>query len=249
MQGDPLRKLKTGDVLRGIPKEAWNAFIDAARRGGRPGQHFKPHKPSSGVIRVKNISGSAQPRFAVLGIDSPVVAPTTEFDEFKQRTWLKVTTPTTASHTGKFVVTLEPLKSNAHGLAVIDGAAIVQVTGTSYGWAELTNSDSAKLTCSVAGTARILWADSGSSLRWAVVRLAEGPPPTLIGKLDGNLAYQGSATMSVWTGTGAGSDSGENITVYDWVLSTTQTVLAGTQVAAFWEAPTGVWRLLSAQCA
>ena len=68
------------------------------------------------------------------------------------------------------------------------------------------------------------------------------------GKLDGTLSFGGSATMSVWQWNGsAEADTGENVTVYDWLLSSGQTVASGTQVTAFYD---GVrWYLDGAQCA
>jgi hypothetical protein len=53
------------------------------------------------------------------------------------------------------------------------------------------------------------------------------------GKLDGAMAFGGSAVMSVWAWTGsAEADTGENVTVYDWLLSTGATVPAGKNVVA-----------------
>lgn len=65
---------------------------------------------------------------------------------------------------------------------------------------------------------------------------------TAKGKLDGILYPGGRATMSVWrwnqvaTGTATSdveeSDTGENIYVYDWLLSSGQTIAAGMKVVA-----------------
>lgn len=69
------------------------------------------------------------------------------------------------------------------------------------------------------------------------------------GKLDGSLSYQGSATLSVWKYNGsAEADSGENITVYDWLLSSGQSVASGKQVTAFYDLASSRWYLDAAQC-
>lgn len=69
----------------------------------------------------------------------------------------------------------------------------------------------------------------------------------LMGKLDGALAYQGSATMSVWAWDGsADADTGENVTVYDWLLSSGQSVASGKQVVAAYVG--GRWRVIGSQC-
>lgn len=73
--------------------------------------------------------------------------------------------------------------------------------------------------------------------------------PMLWGKLDGTLNYQSSATLSVWSGTGAGSDTWVNVTVHDGTLSTSQTVATNTFITAHWDALSGIYRLGNAQCA
>jgi hypothetical protein len=66
----------------------------------------------------------------------------------------------------------------------------------------------------------------------------------LLGKLDEELAYEGSATMSVWDGT---SDTTVNVEVYDWLLSSGQTVAAGTKVVAALFL-NGLYYVTGAQC-
>lgn len=70
-----------------------------------------------------------------------------------------------------------------------------------------------------------------------------------IGKLDGTLSFGGSAVMSVWRWNGtAYADTLENITVYDWLLSSGQTIAAGRQVTAFFDPSSGRWFVDGAQC-
>ena len=87
-----MRKVSTGEPMS-IPAATFNAFIDAAedyqrrrqdqsRTAGRDSRH-------TGIVAVKNASGSAKDRFAVLGIDSPVFGPADNADEFKSRLALK----------------------------------------------------------------------------------------------------------------------------------------------------------------
>lgn len=68
------------------------------------------------------------------------------------------------------------------------------------------------------------------------------------GKLDAELSFQGSAAMSVWTGSGAGSDTGINVTVYDWLLTSPDTLAIGTKITAYYEHVSGIWVLDAAQC-
>ena len=70
------------------------------------------------VILVKNTSGQDQDRFAVLGIDAPIIAPGADGneEEFKRQVALSCVTPT-AEHAGRFVVLQEPLADGAIGRA------------------------------------------------------------------------------------------------------------------------------------
>jgi hypothetical protein len=88
-------------------------------------------------------------------------------------------------------------------------------------------------------------ADGVPSSAWWV--LPTGAGGLLRGKLDGAMAFGGSAVLSVWAWTGsAEADTGENVTVWDWLLSSGQTIAAGKNVVAGFIG--GRWYVLSAQC-
>ena len=68
------------------------------------------------------------------------------------------------------------------------------------------------------------------------------------GKLDGSLSFGGSATLSVWAWNGsAEADTGSNLTVYDWLLVSGQSIAAGTQVAASYDVNSGRYYVTGAQ--
>lgn len=71
----------------------------------------------------------------------------------------------------------------------------------------------------------------------------------VIGKLDGALSFGGSATLSVWAWNGSAyADTTENLTVYDWLLSSGQSVASGTQVTAQFDGRSGRWIVAGSQC-
>ncbi len=71
----------------------------------------------------------------------------------------------------------------------------------------------------------------------------------LRGKLDGTLSAGATATMSIWDShTGSSADTGLNITVYDWLL-TSGNVASGKKVIAYYEAVSNHWYVLAAECA
>lgn len=78
------------------------------------------------------------------------------------------------------------------------------------------------------------------------LRLTENPQ-RLLGKLDGELEQGDSAAVSVWTGTpGSESDAQFNVTAYDWLLESGQSLTAGTKVVL--ERINGHWYVTGAQC-
>lgn len=168
-------KVDSGDKIV-ISAQVWNAILDAAvanRMGDNPSPDGAPGSRSATVIRIRNDSGAAVSRFGILGLNGPISTPTNNLTEFKRTIAFKGITPATGTHEGKFAVLLEPLAKDKIGAAVVSGIAPVQVTG-SGDFAEITNSDTTKLTAGSTGSARILWAESGSGQRWAVIRIGEG---------------------------------------------------------------------------
>lgn len=179
--GDTLKKVKSGDALV-IPAQTFNTFIDAARdfraRQQENAQTAQPGFRSSGIILVKNASGYDQNRFAILGIDSPVITPTDNEDEFKNKIVFSGVTPTDADHIGKFVILAEPLADGEIGRAFAHGVCPVKVNveDEAHAYADIEDAQTQYLLSGTSGAAQILWAESGTGEVWAVVRL--GVPST-----------------------------------------------------------------------
>ena len=181
------RRVQPGDPV-GKPSASFrNALVDLLGRqhaafafngGGSPGaplvgaaeaQHARRE-----IVRVQNVSGSTIDRYGVAGIDSPLFSPSSYSDAFKAEPLLKVTTPAAGTHDGAFVVLLEPLADDAIGRAVLAGATQVQVDVADEGhaWADVADGDATQLASAPAGSAQILWKQSGTGTKWAIVRLA-----------------------------------------------------------------------------
>lgn len=74
--------------------------------------------------------------------------------------------------------------------------------------------------------------------------------PNLRGKLDGTLSENGSATMSIWSfGGGSNADTGVNVTVYDDILASGQTITSGKVVHAGYEWESDRYYVFAAECA
>lgn len=196
-----LQHVQRGDPLR-IPAGDWNKIVDATRaffeqQATGMGSGNAPANPGgkqAGVVLVKNSSGADQARFAVMGIDAPIIAPSDHEEEFRRQVALSCVAPTEADHRGKFVVLLEPLAVGAIGRATVAGVSIVrlEVANDTDTRADVIDGDSTKLTTATSGAAQILWREdvdtsSGPATGWAIIRFgtAGGMGPMTI-KITGS---------------------------------------------------------------
>lgn len=173
--GDNMRKVRTGDALD-IPAETFNTFIDSARdflqRQSDLRRSGARNSRNSGIILVKNVSGSDRERFHILGLKDTIILPADNEDEFKNKIALTGETPSTSTHAGKFAILLEPLKNNSIGLAMVSGVSQVRLSVTSETdtCADLSDGNAALLKTASTGPAQILWKETGTGTKWGVVR-------------------------------------------------------------------------------
>ena len=176
-----MKKAQPGQPLK-IPAGDYNAMVDAAldyqrRRqntGGEAGRFI-----SRGTIRVRNISGVDAVKFGVLGISAPAILPATSLAGFQRNLVLDCVTPALATHAGKFVILAEPIKTGAMGVAFITGVVQVKinVTDAAHPFADVKNADATQLASGVAGGAQILWKESGTGGKWAIIRFVQSILP------------------------------------------------------------------------
>jgi hypothetical protein len=207
-----MKKIQPGDPLR-IPASTFNTMIDAAEDYLRRQQsrHRRPQlaTPAPGVVRVKNTTDAPVDRFAVLGIDEPLYGPSDNLLEFQNCFALEGVTPDASQHTGRFVILAEPLPVGAIGRGYIYGVCPVRVnvTDAEHAFADVEDGQTARLTSAQSGAAQILWAEEGTGVQWALVRLCR--PCDALGLLpevpdpekDYVLGYDGTTQALVWVET------------------------------------------------
>jgi len=187
-----LTHVKGGDRLE-IRAPVWNKMLDAAR-GHQARQHSTGSTPGPdfrGVpVLIKNNSGYDRSQYDILGISGVVFAATD--DGFKQRIVLTGVTPATGSHEGKFAVLAEPINDGEIGPAILDGTTICQVniTDATHKYADIANGDAAKLVSAKSGPVQIIWIESGTGTKWAVVRIGI-PAATSTAPAGATIAYAG----------------------------------------------------------
>lgn len=188
----------------GISAAEFNAMLLAGKSVIR-GQRDQPGPLESSfdpvVIEVNNASGSDVARAGVLGIDVPSILPSSDADRFASRVLVDGKTPATASHIGKFVVLIEPIKDGSVGRAVISGVVPVTLVLTTAGdeWAEIDDGSAAHLKSGPTGSAQIMWKESNTpGTMWALVRIGNvaggklSSPPTVGASTTGDTALTDS---------------------------------------------------------
>lgn len=228
---DILQKVKPGDPLR-IPARTFNAFVDAAidhQRRQRSSQTTAPPRTMSGdaspnagnVVLIRNDSGEDRQRFEILGIDAPVFLPSDHLEEFQRQIALASVMPVLDDHADRFVILSEPVRSGAIGRAWVGGVCPVQIVvdDETLMFAELQDGDATALKAALSGPITILWKDTGTGTKWAVVRFGSAPAAGLVpvkvwrdgGTTDGSKTLQCNRTYKVRTleAQGPNDDAGQ----------------------------------------
>lgn len=171
--------VKPGDSLR-IHAEAWNSMLALARER-------RTHSVSTdseggtdaatppATVLFKNTTASTLPRFGVVQLDGPVFDPSTTANEedFVSRTVFRGVAPNASLGFGLFGVATSPVAAGKIGQAFIDGIVgiKIRVRDALHNSADAPRGADGLLTSCYGGAAEILWKQSGTGTRYAMVRL------------------------------------------------------------------------------
>jgi hypothetical protein len=212
MAGNPFKKLASGDEFR-VSAKAWNTLMDVAQREyGQAGRGAAAGIQVAGdrtLVRVLNSTGASVDRFAVLGIAGVAINATENLKDFQNVPVLNSATPD-ASHLGRFVITTEPIRNGKIGRCMLAGVVAVKVSMVESGqrWADVLAGDSTQLESGNVGTAQILWSESGTGTKWALVRLGVLPGVVVV-KVTGAESGGGKYTGRVLAWGGAPAATGD----------------------------------------
>ena len=229
MSGDKFAKQQVGAPLQ-IPAATWNAMIDAARAHADQ-QHNQnvqsDHWFRSGdLIKVRNQSGEDIDRFGILALSSPIIDPADKLREFKNQVAVDGVLPE-EEHAGQFCILLDPLKDGKIGRGWVSGVCPVQVNVEEdwHRYADLSPESTTELKSKPDGGAEILWCESGTGSKWAVVRLSNAHTTHYLAKvphggIPGRVGTRtGSAECELYTVDDAGEiqpvtrPEGETVTI------------------------------------
>ncbi len=208
---DDFRHVSPGEALS-ITARAWNTLIDSARSTSTGAVPDSGSSRQASIIRVKNESGGALSRNAVLGIEDPIFTPgDASLDAFMREVTFRAITPDITKHKRRFCVLLDPAPIDGVVRAYLAGVCQVKVDvgDQSHEYATIKNAESGHLDSSRYGYAQILWreGDEGTpygdaydtGLQWAIVRLGAHCPSVAIGKANGAISPRSGTTYGTGT--------------------------------------------------
>jgi hypothetical protein len=185
MTGDAFKKVQPGQRLH-IPAAAYNAFVDAAQ-AHRSQQHNVQQPPGEslplpGMIKVRNLTGQGCDRYNILSVGSPIIAPSQNLQQFKNQLAFNAVEPYAPISNFRYAILAEPLADEAIGRATLAGPSVVriEVISSTHQYANPVAGQVGYLRSDQTGLFRILWKESGTDLKWAVV-IAEPRYPDELG--------------------------------------------------------------------
>ncbi|MBI9017379.1 MAG: hypothetical protein JEZ07_08985 [Phycisphaerae bacterium] len=164
-------KAVSGQPIK-IPASDYNAAMAAAeayqKQISNPSVNINPD--DADVVMVRNSSGGNLVRYAVLQIAGPMFEPAVNLDSFKD--YVGFDGEAVSDDTLPFVIVQEPIAAGEVGRALVTGITVspILVTDDTHKYAGVA-SGVPFLQSSDSGTVTILWKQSGTGVKWAMVRL------------------------------------------------------------------------------
>lgn len=246
-----MAKVSAGDPLR-ISAREWNTLVevgDAWRSGllsavdGGTGVSV----PTGLVLPMKNSTGSVIDRFHAAAISGVLFSPTANADTFKNQIGGGLTAVAmSSSYFGKFCVFQETTANNLIGRAVIHGVTVTQITvnHADHDRVDVDTAGGSKLVSQFYGAGQILYKESGTGTKWAVIRIGEFVAPMMKAVADGSITAGSSGTAVVQIN-GSGSES---ITVYLNWMEQSQDVSDEDELLVRFFKDENKWVIIGAEC-
>jgi hypothetical protein len=180
---------RPGDKLRISAREI-NGWNDAAKANiadqlSRSAAAPRPTGDDRVTLLVKNTTGGDLNQFSVVGITGILFSPSDNLNGFKNGPVLIADTPASPDHDSKFAILLAPATDGSLALAKLSGPCVVQVNvnDADDAFAKVLDGDATQLDSDPSTGVPILYKESGTGTKWAVVLLGGGggqhiPEPT-----------------------------------------------------------------------
>ena len=173
--------VKPGDPLK-IAADDWNVMLgvaDAARRGqlSMSTQPRYGSTPYGVIVPVKNGTGSDVSRFNAMAISGPIITYSDNAQNFKNEIAFDGATMS-SSYLGKFAVAQETIASGKIGACLVSGVTQAEITvgDANHTHVDVDTAGGAKLVSAFGGAGQILWKESGTGTKWALIRVGTALP-------------------------------------------------------------------------
>jgi hypothetical protein len=174
-----MKKVTSGEKFQ-VKADTWNSFIDAAVHHKNTqlklGADTLRGSLKTGIILVRNDSGSLLEQFMPVILDDLIIQPDDEEKEQEFKSRAPVFSGKKVSADNKdtpFAILQVPLESEKLGKALLQGITPVKVNvgNESHQYAKL---DASELVSCSNGVGRILWKESGTGEKWVLLQLGSG---------------------------------------------------------------------------
>ncbi|MDD5597632.1 MAG: hypothetical protein PHV82_06790 [Victivallaceae bacterium] len=174
-----MKKVITGETFK-VKASTWNAFIDAANfcRNNQLefGSNALRGNSKTGIVLIQNDSGALLEQFSPVILDDLIIQPDDDEKEQEFKSRVPVFSGKKVSADNKdmpFAILQTPLESEKIGKALLLGVTPVKVNigNESHKYAKL---NAAGLVSTSSGVGRILWKESGTGEKWALLQLGGG---------------------------------------------------------------------------
>jgi hypothetical protein len=202
---DPLASVVPGQTSPLINRtDTVNAVLEAARSrrnqrsGELVGQATRDNLVPSAQVYIRNDTGGSLAVFSVVALGTPIVSAIDYPHEVRRQPIFPGTAP--AAATDAFAIILEPAATSGVVLAAVLGVAVcdINVTNSAHTHASPTTVTT-YLTSGTSGPARIIWKDSGTGTKRAVVLLcgqaAGSGGSVTVAEADGTPSYASTSTL------------------------------------------------------
>lgn len=232
---------------KAISARTYNEMVDFLNRGGHRAGGNVPEFDNSNqhsIISVRNNTAGNLAPYDLVVASAPTFTPTANLRAFQETSTIDVVAPTSTSR-GSFFVMLTPCKPGQIAFAMVSGVTCVKINivHSAHDRADLTTL--ANLVSGFAGSAEILWKESGTGVKWAIIRWPILDYGVILATADANITTGSSGTVSVYRN---GADSGANETAWLTWMHGGQLISANKQLKAEWFKDQRKWIITGAEC-
>lgn len=241
------RRLRPGDGLEAISATAYNAMLDMLEGGSS--HSTSPLSETAGggpfnAVLAKNNTGNALPAFGIVRLAQPLFLPSDVLANFQRRYAYSALKPTGPSN---FAVMLSKAGAGDLKHASIAGVApvTIDVQDEDHDRAAPINNDSQKLASGFAGTAEILWKESGTGLKQAVIRWPILPQRRMLGTTSAVITPGNSGSVNVKK---SGNVTLGSVTAHLTYMHGNQQISANREVLVEYFPEHEKWIIVGAEC-